>query len=368
MHDWNQIFIGVQLYIIFQITLVGLFNVFEKNPKNIFLGAYSLLVCHSPLMLLFPDYLKSNVILHVLVWAWKGFFFGPLLYLYLMALNKRGDVRKELMHLVVPMALFGMVLYGEFFTTSGSSERFVINNIKYYSYWLLILIYFKLGLKEFKQQIRIELKEESKVRFFGFYLIVNIHLLSTILPGLILVLSKQSDITFVDDLSQSIALPYYRYFAVPIYLLLFLFLTFYGITELQWIKRYFLKTSIHLSNTSKGLHVGPVLKDYFEVHEIYKNPNLTIDELSILTRLTKSTIRNYLAENNYESFTDYVNHYRVDDLKKNLLSGKYENFDFASIALVSGFNSKATFYRIFKKYTGKTPSEYKSEFQENSNQ
>ena len=31
------------------------------------------------------------------------------------------------------------------------------------------------------------------------------------------------------------------------------------------------------------------------------------------------------------------------------------------IALISGFNSKSTFNKIFKKFTNKTPSEYKKE-------
>ncbi|MEP5613250.1 MAG: AraC family transcriptional regulator [Cyclobacteriaceae bacterium] len=361
MYDWNQIFIGVQLFIILQITIVGLLNVFEKNPKNVFLGIYCLLVSHSPLMLIFPDFLKSNAIFHILIWTWKGFFFGPVLYLYLMALNKKWKVRTSLMHLIIPLVLFSLILFGEFSMAPRSDGRIIINNIKYYSYWLLILIYFKLGLKEFNQHIRINLKEESKTRFFSFYLIVNIHLLSTILPALILVLSKHSDVAFVDDLNQAIALPYYQYFAVPIYLALYIFLTFYGITELQWIKKYFLKTSIHLANSNRDADVNSILSDCFDIHEIYRNPGLTIDQLSIQTGLTKSAIRNHLAEMDFSSFTDYVNHYRIEDLKKNLLGGKYENYDFASIALISGFSSKATFYRTFKKYTGQTPSEFKSE-------
>ena len=362
MHDWNQIFIGVQLFIILQITLVGLLNVVQKNPKNVFLGVYCLLVSHAPLLLVFPDYLKANVFLHIVIWAWKGFYFGPILYLYLMALNRKWEARRGLMHLIVPTLLFGMVLYAEFFALPGSDERMIINNIKYYSYWLLIIVYFKLGITEFRQHIRVDLKEESKVRFFGFYLIVNVHLLSTILPALILVLSKQSNLAIMDELNQAIALPYYRYFAIPVYLLLYLFLTFYGMTELQWIKKYFFKTRIHLDHANRDADVGPILTDYFEVHEIYRNPGLTIDQVSIMTGLTKAAIREHLTTHAFESFTDFVNRYRIEDLKQNLLGDKYENFDFASMASISGFSSKATFYRTFKRYTGKTPNEFRAEF------
>jgi len=41
-----------------------------------------------------------------------------------------------------------------------------------------------------------------------------------------------------------------------------------------------------------------------------------------------------------------------------LLSGELEKFSIMGIALDSGFNSKTNFNRIFKEFTGKSPSDF----------
>ncbi len=60
-----------------------------------------------------------------------------------------------------------------------------------------------------------------------------------------------------------------------------------------------------------------------------------------------------------QNFYEYVNNYRIEEFKRLLLEPKYENIKFLNIAFDVGFNSKSTFNTSFKKFTGKTPSEYK---------
>jgi AraC-like DNA-binding protein len=60
------------------------------------------------------------------------------------------------------------------------------------------------------------------------------------------------------------------------------------------------------------------------------------------------------------NFYDFVNKYRIEDVKQLMVDPKYKNFTILAIALEAGFPSKSTFNSIFKKFTGLTPSEYKS--------
>ena len=55
-------------------------------------------------------------------------------------------------------------------------------------------------------------------------------------------------------------------------------------------------------------------------------------------------------------FSDLVNSYRVELAKETLIKDKHLSVE--GVALNSGFNSRATFYRVFKKHTGFSPTEY----------
>ncbi|MCD4696832.1 MAG: helix-turn-helix domain-containing protein [Bacteroidales bacterium] len=54
-----------------------------------------------------------------------------------------------------------------------------------------------------------------------------------------------------------------------------------------------------------------------------------------------------------------VNNYRVEEVKRLMAEGKHEHYTLLAIALEAGFNSKSSFNRIFKEFTGSTPSHYK---------
>ncbi len=58
-------------------------------------------------------------------------------------------------------------------------------------------------------------------------------------------------------------------------------------------------------------------------------------------------------------FFDYINQYRVEQVKKDLLDPQKQNLTFLSIGIDAGFNSKSSFNAIFKKHSGKTPSEFR---------
>jgi len=71
-------------------------------------------------------------------------------------------------------------------------------------------------------------------------------------------------------------------------------------------------------------------------------------------------LSNLLNQHIGKSFNDFVNEYRVDEAKKRLSDASYNNFTIAAIAFDCGFNSLATFQRVFKQVTGITPSKYQN--------
>lgn len=98
-----------------------------------------------------------------------------------------------------------------------------------------------------------------------------------------------------------------------------------------------------------------------ETEKPYLEPKLTLsslaDELDISVNHLSQVINQYEEKN----FYDFVNSYRVEEYKERATDPAYQNFSILAIALDSGFNSKSSFNQVFKKFTGKTPSQYLSE-------
>lgn len=57
-------------------------------------------------------------------------------------------------------------------------------------------------------------------------------------------------------------------------------------------------------------------------------------------------------------FSEYVNEYRVKEAKRILRENYDEHHSMYEVALDSGFNSKATFNRVFKQMTGSTSTSF----------
>jgi len=60
------------------------------------------------------------------------------------------------------------------------------------------------------------------------------------------------------------------------------------------------------------------------------------------------------------SFTHLINSYRIEKSKRMIKDPNYSHLSLLGIAIESGFNTKNTFTRAFKRHTGMTPSEFKS--------
>lgn len=61
------------------------------------------------------------------------------------------------------------------------------------------------------------------------------------------------------------------------------------------------------------------------------------------------------------NFYNFINSYRVEEVKSILLSYEYEQKSVLEIAFACGFNSKAAFNSAFRKFTGKTPTQFRKE-------
>jgi AraC-like DNA-binding protein len=103
------------------------------------------------------------------------------------------------------------------------------------------------------------------------------------------------------------------------------------------------------------------IEQYFNTDQVYLNHDLTLADVAKATGYSTSAVSNIINSHFEINFKEYVNRFRVAEIKKRLVDPKYDHISLTGIALDSGFSSKSTFNRVFKASTGLSPSEYKAQ-------
>ncbi len=100
------------------------------------------------------------------------------------------------------------------------------------------------------------------------------------------------------------------------------------------------------------------IENYMKAEQPFLDNEFDLKALSKKIDISTHQLSQILNQEIGLSFYDFINKLRVEEVKKRLLTQEFENKTILAVALEVGFNSNASFYRIFKKHTGKTPSEF----------
>ncbi len=154
--------------------------------------------------------------------------------------------------------------------------------------------------------------------------------------------------------------PVYNYSAM----LLFIFvLGIYGLRQ-EEIYSSFSREMIVNGKYSKSLLTNEIkmeiqsrLLEFFSRKRPYLNPELNMTMLSDQLKVPKHQLTEVLNSVIGKNFFQFVNEYRVDAVKKMLV--KNPGYSIEAIGYECGFNSKSSFFTVFKNITGVTPMQYK---------
>jgi YesN/AraC family two-component response regulator len=126
------------------------------------------------------------------------------------------------------------------------------------------------------------------------------------------------------------------------------------IVELKRKKELTVPTS--LKNDSE-LEFISCMKNYLIYEKPFLNSSCRVMDLAnhfqIPTHQCSALINKHIGKN----FKDWINHYRIEHFIQSYPS-KAQKITIDAIAFESGFSSVTTFYRVFKKETGKMPIQY----------
>lgn len=95
---------------------------------------------------------------------------------------------------------------------------------------------------------------------------------------------------------------------------------------------------------------------HMETKRPYLDPELSRSDLATQLDISPHVLSQLLSEGIGESFFDFVNRHRVEEVQRRMLAGESRHLTMLALALDSGFASKASFNRVFKKLVGQPPS------------
>lgn len=366
--------------LIFALLLIFILFQFDriKPGRRIFiyiLLVVEIMICVIDLLAAFR-FDNTLILIHPIYFV-TLFLWYPLLYLYFkrMVFNKNELIKeKKAYFFILPAAVFIMNL-AVYMPMNASEKLSFINTdlVKFNSPFLLI-DYFQIFL----------------IASYYIQFIVYIYLFCRILKAAQSNMSdKIIDKNIVLQLLKSfiVAVIIYEtiilYFAfypkeiyVPIMQLFDLvFLVFLGILGINHstmeIQTRFRQVKVHEVETpkqnqqylipdSEKTEIIDLINRIFSEKKIYKDPNLKLESFAKKIHVSArklSIVINEITENN---FSYLLNHYRIEEAKR-MLESSSDVISIEKIYLNTGFNSRSTFNRVFKSFTGLTPKEFLSE-------
>lgn len=133
----------------------------------------------------------------------------------------------------------------------------------------------------------------------------------------------------------------------------------------------FLKSESKKQYTGRldGLNETEIDKLIQKLHAIlekkkpYLSDSLSLTELADEMGINNKELSELLNKHLNTSFYNLINTYRVDEFKHKITQSENEKYTLIALAYECGFQSKASFNRVFKQQTGMAPSKYKNSLQ-----
>ena len=340
-----ELITGATFVFAIQLGIVVLLNVVNPSLANRLLG-FLLLIFFLSAKYFLLDYIQADWLVRFFQGLSSSPFYGPLAYLFLLSLSGKLQRVDYLKHLAFPGLLVLFYLADDLWGILGQSLLIKTYVVVEYG---LVIVYCLLCFAFFRRGGLEHIKIQNRYRLF--YTIIFADLVYNFGELALSIFAPEFHARLMPGLFQ---------FDMVVYLLLFLYLTLFGLTELSWVRQLFVPKQIYFSQGyMENDTLEMTLKQLFEKEAIHLDPDLTIEELAKAAQVSRPVLSEYLTIKRKLTFNELVNEYRLETFKSKLGDPQYAHLDIIGIAYAAGFGSKATFYRVFKQKEGMTPSAFK---------
>ncbi len=101
------------------------------------------------------------------------------------------------------------------------------------------------------------------------------------------------------------------------------------------------------------------LQQLLEEERIYTQKDLRVIDVSARLNTNRTYISRVINQEFGKSFSELISYYRFKEARDMLIAKEYALLSVSEIAQRAGFPSESSFYRIFKKETGMSPSDWR---------
>jgi len=120
-----------------------------------------------------------------------------------------------------------------------------------------------------------------------------------------------------------------------------------------------IKYSTSSINSERMDEACETLRALMEEEQVFLDPDLTLKKLAQKLNIHYNHLSRIINEKYGESYNNYINRHRIEEARKRLADPAFANKNILEIMLETGFYSKSTFNTAFRKFTGKSPSDYR---------
>jgi AraC-like DNA-binding protein len=102
--------------------------------------------------------------------------------------------------------------------------------------------------------------------------------------------------------------------------------------------------------------IADKISEAMEQEQLHLDSSLSLHKLARHVAISPNYISQTLNETMGTNFFDFVNKWRIETAKPKIIANEDTVLN---IAMEVGFNARSSFYKVFKKETGKTPTEFR---------
>lgn len=99
----------------------------------------------------------------------------------------------------------------------------------------------------------------------------------------------------------------------------------------------------------------------FESEKVYTRSNIKLHDVAAMLNMSPALLSFVINRHMGMTFFEMLGVYRVEEAKLLLLRNEYQHYKIEHIGEFAGFNSRASFFAVFKKHVGKTPQAFRDD-------